>query len=245
MRQKLGQHFLSHPPTTKNIADAIVPKKNEIIVEIGPGKGAITKHLLKYDNPVVAIEKDVSLVQNLKEKYPLLNIIEGDVRDNDWYDYIKDKPYIVVANIPYYLTGSLIRNILTHKHPPRAIAFVIQKEVADRIVKRDGKESLLSLSVQLYGTPKYEKKIPAKYFSPKPDVDSALITISNINTVDAEVEKQFFSLITIAFKEKRKVLLKKFQDNKKIYKLLQENGITNTTRAEEVPFSTWYNVAKN
>lgn len=215
MGQRLGQHFLKHAWAASALAHAVPLKEGECFVEVGPGKGVLTRELLKY-GPVVAIEKDESLVALLKESFAeaiaskQLTIIEGDVRDLDpgtWK--IAASSYVLAANIPYYITGEIIRQFLTAHVQPRAMALLIQKEVADRIVARDGKESILSISVKAYGVPRIVERVPRKHFSPPPAVDSAIIAIESISKVFfADVdEEHFFTVVRAGFASKRKQLI--------------------------------------
>lgn len=250
MGKRLGQHFLKSKKSINIIVNAINTKNSETIVEVGPGKGALTKYLIDKKSNIIAVEKDSNLINALKKKFSnaiknkKILILQEDIRGDVWKNSITTKKYVVIANIPYYLTGSLIRNMLTSKFPPRAMALVIQKEVAERIIKRDNKESLLSLSVQFFGSPKYIQKISKREFLPPPKIDSALITITNIHTANETFKKIFFDMISIAFKEKRKTVLKKFNNKKKIQNLLVKNGINEKTRAEDIPFNIWNNVAQ-
>ena len=226
-----------------------------VIVEIGPGKGALTGHLLGRGVPVIAVEKDPALAETLRTRFAdaaeggNLVIIRGDARDTPWLDAahggVRGREYIIVANIPYYLTGSLIRTVLTCEHPPSAMALIVQKEVAERITARDGRESLLSLSVRLFGTPTYRMKISRSVFRPVPAVDSALITVTDIHAPPQPVRDAFFSVIRRAFAEKRKMVLKKFADRPDIQEVLRTHGVTETARAEEVPFPVWFAAARS
>lgn len=250
MGKKLGQHFLRTTKTIKAVVDVLNIDRETTIVEIGPGKGAMTKYLIEKNRPILAIEKDPNLVEYLKEKFSdviekdKLTILQEDIRNNEWRNKIKTKKYVIIANIPYYLTGALIRDMLTSAHPPQSMALVMQKEVAERIIKRESKESLLSLSVQLFGTPRYIQKISKSNFSPPPSVDSALITITKIHSVDKKFEKIFFDMVSQAFKEKRKTVLKKFNLKKDIQNLLIKNNISEKERAENIPFEVWENIAQ-
>ena len=247
---KLGQHFLRHGWVSQKVVDAVAVPEDGIVVEVGPGKGVLTERILAKKLSVIAIEKDVDLVSVLRAKFTdaidsgALSLIAGDVRYCDWMDVVGDRPYVVIANIPYYLTNSLIRDLLTSNHPPTAMSLVVQKEVANRIVaKRENKESLLSLSVQLFGTPRYIQTIPRTLFSPKPSVDSAIITITDIAPPSQEVQDLFFSTIRTAFREKRKCVLKKFNDDQRLRGILVQHGVSDTDRAEDIPFSVWLAVA--
>ena len=252
MRRNLGQYFLRSRRVLDAVVDALAVSRDVVVVEVGPGKGALTERILERYDCVVAVEKDGVLVAGLRERFAdaiasgQLVLVEGDVRDGGWLRAVGDSPYVVIANIPYYLTGSLIRDMLTGVHPPIAMSLVIQKEVAERIAKRNGdKESLLSLSVQLFGIPSYIKTVPRRAFSPQPRVDSAVITITDIQQPSQEIQDTFFSIIKTAFTSKRKTVLKKFSDSPLLQELLVRQGVSPTDRAEDIPFAVWFAVTQS
>ena len=210
---------------------------NTVAVEVGPGKGALTEYILKKYTHVVGIEKDDLLMPVLGERFAgeissgNLILVNGDIRDRSWLDFVRGKEYVVVANIPYYLTGSLIRDFLASAHPPLALSLIVQKEVAERITRRGGgKESLLSLSVNLFGTATYVKTVPRRSFSPQPKVDSAIITITDVQQPLEHVRNAFFLIIKTAFREKRKYALKKFSHIPQLQRVLTECGVSPTDR---------------
>ncbi len=211
---RLGQHFLNAVWVARDLVAAVAPRPHDIIVEVGPGRGALTEKLLATGNMVVAIEKDETLAAFLLEKFAneiangKLHLMQGDIRDGDTYDVLAGRPYVVAANIPYYITGEIIRDFLTAAHQPQKMALLIQKEVADRIVARDKKESILSLSVKAYGEPSIVAKVPAGCFNPPPSVDSAILLVKNISrTFFADIsEETFFAVVKAGFASKRKQL---------------------------------------
>ena len=249
VRKKLGQHFIRSERVAQSVVSA-APIDTPLVVEIGPGRGILTAALLDAGHTVIAVEKDDALIALLRERFAgaiagnRLTLCHGDVRDNGWRSSVGESPHTVVANIPYYLTGSLIRQMLTAADPPSAMTLVVQKEVAERICVRDGKESLLSLSVRLFGVPRYIKKLPRRLFSPQPAVDSAIITITDIHPRPQKVQEVFFDCIHTAFHHKRKSVLKKFQDNPAVRNALIERGVSERARAEEVSFAVWLGVAE-
>ena len=177
-------------------------KEGEVVLEIGPGKGSLTKKILSSGALVIAIEKDDELFAFLKEKFNQeidegkLKLINQDILD--WQTDEVKTDYKIVANIPYNITGLIIKKFLSDKKLPKSMTLLVQKEVAERIVARNNKESILSLSVKAYGQVKYIKKVSKKLFNPSPKVDSAIINIFNIskdNFPQKELENKFFSLI--------------------------------------------------
>lgn len=222
-----------------------------VIIEIGPGKGAITKALLEKGEKVVAIEMDEELIPGLQEKfkeYDNFHLIQGDVLEfntSELQNY--GKTYTVVANIPYYITGAIIRHFLESEFQPDSMTLLVQKEVAERIVSRDGKESILSLSVKAYGNPKYIMKVGREYFTPKPDIDSAIIHIADISKgfFEGFSEEQFFEIVKKAFQFKRKTLVNNLKDSfETIESILEELDIPLNTRAEDLNLSLFAELTK-
>lgn len=247
--QKLGQHFLNAEWVARDLIASLHIQKGEHILEIGPGKGALTEKLLRV-GPVIAIEKDTELVELLKEKFAQeisqgqLTLISQDIRDfNPPSHGLVSGTYVVAANIPYYITGEIIRQFLETPTQPRAMALLIQKEVAQRIVARDGKESILSISVKAYGTPTLVATVSPGCFTPPPSVDSAILLISNISKkffVDIQ-EERFFSLVKAGFASKRKMvggnLAKIFGTD--VRRALSAATIADSARAEDIKLSAW------
>ncbi|MEY4747298.1 MAG: dimethyladenosine transferase, rRNA (adenine1518-N6/adenine1519-N6)-dimethyltransferase [Candidatus Parcubacteria bacterium] len=244
---RLGQHFLTGQWAAKKLADAIAVRPNETILEIGPGKGALTKELLRTGGRVVAVEKDKRLVEELEQTFKneidrgRLVLAAADIRDLDGKESDLGA-YVVAANIPYYITGDIIRYFLTANCQPRAMALLVQKEVADRIVARNGKESVLSLSVKAYGTPKIVARVSKGNFNPQPSVDSAILLITDISRdfFNDASEEEFFAVVKAGFSSKRKILRgnlkKRFGDAPK--------WLGNTDRAEELDLQTWKRLAR-
>lgn len=246
--QRLGQHFLTRPEIAGWVADALPLSRGDVVLEIGPGKGILTAELLKRVGTVVAIEKDALLIPVLRERFAdeiannHLVLVEEDVRDfNPATCSLLSKTYSLVANIPYYITGAIIRQFLTAEHQPQNMALLVQKEVAERVVAENGKESLLSLSVKAYGTPRYVRTVRAGSFSPPPKVDSAILAIDEISrkhfTLGAE-EASFFDLLHRGFASKRKMLAgnfgRPFADAH-----FEKCGISKNARAEDVSLERW------
>jgi 16S rRNA (adenine1518-N6/adenine1519-N6)-dimethyltransferase len=252
---RLGQHFLKSRAVARAVALATKPVPGETILEIGPGKGALTRELLATGCRVIAIEKDELLVSTLHETFQAeidsgtLTIVSEDVRNVSLESLgLEAGKYVLAANIPYYITGEIIRQFLTTDIQPRAMALLIQKEVAQRITSKT--ESILSLSVKAYGTPRIIAKVPAKDFSPPPSVDSAVLCIENISRsfFDTINEEQFFTVIKAGFAAKRKQLggnLATVFGKELALAALEKSGIPSTTRAENVPLEKWKDLSEN
>lgn len=251
---KLGQYLLTSVDIARAVVEAGSVQEKDTVLEIGPGKGMLTRELLNAKARVIAVEKDPSMVSVLKENF-VEEIEKGQlvIHEEDARTFLtsQDMPadYRVVANIPYYITGELIRLFLTAPTQPRSIALLVQKEVAERIA-RTNKESLLSLSVKAYGTPRYVKTVKAGSFNPPPKVDSAILAIDAISRDNFKdlSEEIFFTVLHAGFGQKRKTLqgnLKRaFGLGKQALDLLWEDaGLSAKVRAEDVPLRTWLHVA--
>lgn len=243
-KKSLGQNFLKSIPALNNIVKAGGIEKDDIILEIGPGKGALTEKLLQAGAKVIAVEKDRELFEFLKEKFVKQiesrslvlvheDILEFQIARQDLTQYK------IIANIPYNITGAILKKFLTEKHQPTSMVLMVQNEVAKRIVARDGKESILSISVKAYGEPKLIMKVPARYFSPAPKVDSAVIAINNISRKVFEdnkiSEEKFWEIVKAGFAHKRK----KLSSNLKT--LCQRDTLTSleNKRAEDLTLLDW------
>ena len=185
-KKSLGQNFLKSEIALKKIVEAGEIKKSDVILEIGPGKGALTEKLLASGCQLVAVEKDRDLYELLKDKFQK-EIAEGKLvlLNEDILKFqisnFKFPKYKIIANIPYNITGAILKKFLTAEKQPERMVLMVQHEVASRIIARDGKESILSMSVKAYGEPKMIMKVNKRYFSPAPKVDSAIIEIKNIS----------------------------------------------------------------
>ncbi len=254
-KPRLGQHFLKARFALHTLVHAARIAPTDTVLEVGPGTGNLTTVLLANAKRVIAIEKDPALITVLRERFPdaireqKLLLFEGDIRDVDLQTFgTRDHEYILAANIPYYITGEIIRMFLTNKVQPSRAALLIQKEVAQRIA-RSKKESILSLSVKVFGTPRYIKTVPARSFSPPPKVDSAILLIDEISRTHlTEVsEERFFKLVKAGFSSKRKKLagnLKTISDKGKITEAFLTCGVPENARAEDVPLSAWQCLAR-
>lgn len=252
-KKNLGQNFLKSIPALNAIVLAGEIKKADIVLEIGPGKGALTEKLLEKSGKVIAIEKDKDLLEILQEKFKeeIKNgkfiLINEDVLNYE----IKEKNYKIIANIPYNITGAILKKFLTSENQPERMVLMVQNEVARRIVARDGDESILSISVKAYGNPKIVMKVPARYFSPAPKVDSAIIAITNISRENFNKnnikEEKFWELVKNGFAHKRKVLVSNLKDlykKEKILEIFEKLNISEKTRAEELTLENWIAITK-
>lgn len=256
-KKSLGQHFLKSPKALALIVEAGNIGENETIFEIGPGEGVLTGELLTRAKRVVAVEKDKELIKLLEEKFKKeiaekkLKLIEGDVLDFEPESFFSGKngAYKIIANIPYYITGEILRKFLGSPCQPEQVVLLVQKEVAERIVARNHKESVLSISIKSYGTPTIIGKVPRGAFSPAPTVDSAIISIVDISKkfFDPFPEERFFEILKAGFAHKRKYVsrnLEKIAEAQAIQKTFEKLDISLRTRAEDLSLSLWRELAK-
>lgn len=243
-KKSLGQNFLMHARIAERIALVANIASSDTVLEIGPGTGMLTCELLKLAGKVIAIEADRELFEKLKTDFAAeiandrLELIHADIRNYPLNTTtVLNRGYQVVANIPYYLTGEIFRMFLEADNQPSSMTLLVQKEVADRIIARDGKESILSLSVKAYGTPKREFLVPRGAFKPAPNVDSAVLTIKNISRKNFSAKKEeelFFKLIHAGFAHKRKYVRNNLAEER-----LPHGDIPEKARAEDLPLVTW------
>lgn len=254
-KKSLGQHFLNNTNVTTLIVETGNVEKGDTVLEIGPGTGVLTRELLNRGAKVIAIEADVRAVESLKETFSSeitsqnLTIIHGDVRTLDISALgLRPHAYKLIANIPYYITGFLFRMFLEHDIQPSIMVFLVQKEVAERIA-RDKKESLLSLSVKAFGTPRYVKTVGKGNFTPPPKIDSAIISISNISKDNfKEISQEFFfSVLHEGFKSKRKQLfgnLTTLTDREVLTRIFTSVPLSEKIRGEDVSLPEWLVLAQ-
>ena len=207
-KKSLGQHFLINQGVHRKIAETAEIKAGDTVVEVGPGHGELTDHLLATGAKVIAIEKDSELAVFLREKYrnnKNIEIVEDDILKFDPSFVIRHSSFVIVGNIPYYLTSHLLRVVLQDWPPPDLIVFIIQKEVAQRIVAKPPKMNMIALLVQCYGIPKIIMTVKKGSFNPPPKVDSAIIKLK-IKSQKSKMGKGFLNLVAKGFKHPRKML---------------------------------------
>lgn len=248
-KKSLGQNFITSQKIVDDIVDASKINAEDVVLEIGPGKGMLTETLLEKAGKVIAIEKDDDLIEPLKEKFDKeiaegkLTLVHGDALEIN-IDSVIHGNYTIVANIPYYITGALFRKFFSEENLPDRIIVMVQKEVAKRIVARDNKESILSMSVKAYGTPRIIQKVPARFFTPRPKVDSAVLEVSDISRdfFKTTSEDIFFNNIKAGFAHKRKLLIRNLEvlwPQEVIEEAFNSCNVSLKTRPENVTLQTW------
>ena len=210
-KKRLGQHFLSDPRLLGRIADALGATHADTVIEIGPGRGALTAQLLQRAGRVIAIELDRELVPLLRERWadePRFTLIEGDVLEQD-LGALADGPYLLAGNVPYNITTPILFHALKRPRPERAV-YLVQREVADRIVAGAGSEAYGALSVNVQALARAELLfgVSARAFSPPPKVESAVIRLvpRADPVITADEEAPFRAMVVGAFGLRRKQL---------------------------------------
>lgn len=245
----LGQNFLVDKVALERIVAAAEINKQDSVLEIGAGLGSLTRLLARDAKRVIAVEIDHKLIPPLKEvmgKSENCQIIQGDILELDPAIIVGEAGYLVVANIPYYITSAIIRHLLAASVKPSRLVLTMQQEVAKRICAEPGELSLLALSVQVFGYPRIVAAISAGSFFPQPKVDSATLRV-DIYQEPLMNDRQiadFFVLAKAGFSQKRKMLRNTLSSGLKIppaqaEELLRSAGIDPTRRAQTLDLVEW------
>lgn len=246
-KKDLGQNFLVDADSLQSIVDAAEVSENDFVMEVGPGAGVLTVELSKLAGRVEAVELDSEIIHVLKKNISDLgdiskvDIVEGDIRSIS----LPAESFKVVANIPYYLTDRIIRRFLEEAPVrPEVMVLLVQKEVAEKIVAKGGKESIPSIAVKAYGEAEIVCQVPRHCFEPAPKVDSAVIRIRTGESKLPENQKLFFRVVRAGFGMKRKKLLNALSgnlalDKEIVLEKLSQCEISESERAEKLSLEQW------
>ena len=248
-KKSLGQYFLTHQDTLNLMVSQAIPDLP--VLEVGPGRGALTRPLLEAGYQVVALEKDQRLIDPLRAHFKdylslgQLRIVEGDAL-KETPSTLGLKHYQVVAKLPYYITGAYLRLLLQSDHQPQQVIVLLQEEVVDRIVAADGRSSILSVAIQVYAQVEKVGRVPRGYFTPQPQVDSAILRLTHISRdrlvgVD---ETQFFALLKQGFASKRKMLVNNLRGYEGLKEILSQMGLDENIRPERLSTEEWLTLAR-
>lgn len=229
-----------------SIADAADISKQDTVLEIGPGLGTLTSELLRRASKVVAVELDPELAAKLPAQFPGTNL-EVVNQDILTFDLTKlPKGYIVVANVPYYITSKIVQLLTTSTNPPKMIVLLVQKEVAERLAAGPSEMSILAVSAQVYAEIELGQIVPAAMFTPPPKVDSQVVVFKMLaeSKVPEAHQKDFFRVVKAGFSAKRKKLRSSLASSLHISKPDAENalnqaGIDPNNRAEQLSIDDW------
>ena len=245
-KKSLGQHWLKDRDILGNIADDANIGPDDTVLEIGPGLGTLTSELLRRAKKVIAVELDGELAAKLPKQFPgtSLEVVNQDILSFDLTRLPEN--YVVVANVPYYITSKIIKLLTTAGNKPRTIVLLIQKEVAVRLAAQPGDMSILAVSAQIYANVELGDVVPAKFFTPPPKVDSQVVILNTRAEalVSPEDEKLFFRVVKAGFSAKRKKLRSSISSGLHISKpeaeeLLKGIGISPDDRAEQLSLDDW------
>lgn len=249
--KSLGQHWLRDHSSLSSIIAHAKLSMADTVLEIGPGLGTLTAHILRTGASVVAVEYDQQLAAKLPGQFPgtSLQVVSADFLDFDLNQLPED--YKVVANLPYYITSKIIQRLLTAINRPSLAVLLVQKEVAERLAARPGELSILGISAQVFAEVSLGEVVSATCFDPPPKVDSqvVILKIRARPLIDGIDERLFFRLVKAGFSAKRKMLRSSIGAGLDIEKeaaeaLLQRAGINPDHRAQDVPIDSWISLTK-
>lgn len=252
-KKSLGQNFLHDPNTLEKIASLAELTREDTVLEIGPGTGALTEALARQAGRVIAVEVDTRLQPLLEERfaaYPHVELVFADILSAHHPTWTGDD-YVVVANVPYYITSAILRHLLETEPRPRRLVMTVQAEVAERLVAVPGEMSLLSVSAQYYGRPRIVMRLKPAVFWPRPDVDSAVVRIDldERASVAAPDASTFFRVARAGFSQKRKQLKNSLAgglslDIATATTLIETAGIDPRRRPETLSLEEWARLAQ-
>ena len=245
----LGQNFLQDNQALQEIVGVADLRPVDDVLEIGPGLGNLTRYLALTAHSVTAVELDKNLfpaLETVVAPYKNVHLVQGDILKLNPADLMKTPDYLVVANIPYYITSAVLRHLLESGGHPRRLVLTVQEEVAERICAKPGKMSLLALSVQVYGKPEIVACIPAEAFYPAPKVDSSILRVEILPepVISSPLLDKFFAFAKAGFSQKRKTLRNSLSGGLRITpaeaeKTLGAAGIDPMRRAETLSLEEW------
>jgi len=241
--QRLGQHFLKDKKVLERIASSLEISNKDTVVEIGPGHGELTHYILeKSPKKIVLIERDTSLAENLLGISDNTEVIAGDALEI--ITQLKIKNYKLVGNIPYYITGKLLRTISELETKPELVVLTIQKEVAERLTSKPPKMNLLAASVAFWGEAEIVRSVSRRAFRPMPEVESAIVRIVPHETQKTQEEsRKYYAFIRALFKQPRKTILNNLRDGldstkEEIEKVLESQGLEPKLRPQNLDADT-------
>lgn len=251
--KKLGQNFLINQEIIDDIVEKSEISKDDVVIEIGPGLGSLTKALLAKAKKVVAIELDPNMVDVLKGRFlnDNLEIIFGDVLKVDLNEIIKEEHSVkVVANLPYYITTPILMKLLEEKYSFKSITVMVQKEVGERICSEPGTKEYgaITIAVNYYSLPHIIIDVPKENFLPSPEVDSCVVKLDILDEppVKLKDEEIFFEIVRDGFNHRRKTISNSLssgkQDKEKVIQVLNKLNIDEKLRAEDLTIEEFANI---
>jgi len=246
-KKSLGQNFVQDEHALDKIVAAADLSSEDTVLEIGPGTGALTEKLAQIAHRVIAVELDTRLQPILSAGLGHLRNVEfvyADILETNVPVLVGENDFVVVANVPYYITSAILRHLLESHHRPRRLVLTMQLEVAERLVAQPGDMSLLAVSAQFYAKVKVAARLKAGIFWPRPDVNSAVVRLDVYTQPPVAVpdEQTFFRIVRAGFSQKRKQLKNSLGDE--YAPLLDRAGIDPRRRAETLSLEEWASLAR-
>lgn len=248
--KSLGQHWLKDRLILEAIADCSEITKDDTVLEIGPGLGTLTSVLLARAKQVVAVEFDEALARKLPAQFPGKDLI---VHHQDILSFdltLMPSNYVVVANVPYYITSKIVQLLSESSNPPAVTVMLVQKEVAERLAAQPGAMSILGISAQVYASAELGPIVLAEYFIPAPKVDSQVVILHRRQApLYGDIpERDFFRMVKAGFSERRKKLRSSLSgglgiDKHEVDELLKAAAISSDARAQELSIEAWVRLA--
>lgn len=249
--KSLGQHWLRDPIFLQAIADSAGITSDDTVLEIGPGLGTLTSELLRRAKNVVAVEFDRELAGKLPSQFPgkSLEVVNQDILSYDLSGL--PESYVVVANVPYYITSKIVQKLMTAENKPRVAVLLVQKEVAQRIAAKPGDMSVLGIAAQVYAEAEIGTEVPREFFTPPPEVDSQVIILRTRRTplIGENDEGQFFRIVKAGFSAKRKKLRSSLAGGLGLSKddvetLLARANVSADQRAQDLSIDDWKHITE-
>ncbi|MBI1279150.1 MAG: ribosomal RNA small subunit methyltransferase A [Anaerolineaceae bacterium] len=248
-RKSLGQNFLHDPNMLDKIVSIAELTPNDLVLEVGPGTGLLTERIAKVAKQLTSIEVDERLqpvLEDIVAQNPNLTIRYQDILTLDVNKLYENQPYVVVANLPYYITSAIMRHLLESDHRPTRMVLTMQMEVAERMIAKPDDMSILSVSVQVFGRPQIAARLNPSVFWPRPEVESAVVRIDIYDKpiVDISDYKTFFRVVRAGFGQKRKQLKNALSsglglDAEKTAFVFDTSKIDSRRRAETLTLDEW------
>ena len=253
LNKSLGQHLLVSEGVLDGIVEAAELSGDDLVVEVGPGTGLLTRRLLESAGHVIAVEIDADMIDSARtmlSEHQNLTLVHGDIREQLPAELTGGRPYVVVANLPYYVASPAIRLFLESSHPPQRMVVMVQREVAQQMTAPPGKASLLTIATQVYADARIVRRVRPGSFVPAPGVESAVVRLDVLPEprVSDDQQPQFFGVARAGFSAPRKQLRNSLAgglgtEAQFVDAALAAIGIDGRRRAETLTIDEWAPIA--